>query len=393
MRSAAPPTALAALAALATLVAAAGSPAPARAGDVPDPGEAIAAGIISAQPQLQRCWEKAAADDFRLAGDVVLRVTFGKGGKARKVVVASDTTKDPVLTKCVAALARGWTWGEAVAGQTIEVPLSFVAPAAQYAIAAEDAPARRLARGVEARILVDAQNAAAEKASMALVKLAKKAQVELPRSEVALVWVVAGDGRVTSNGTPTTLARGDAVYLPRGADARFVAGAKGLELLVLYAPGGPEKAWKGRQTTAAAAAASRDPRPSAQIARPGERRTYPIAGGKGQVTILFDRELTGGDASAYVGWVVAQPGVEVPEHVHPGEAELLYFLAGEGIMTVAGEPMAVQPGMAIHVPPGTKHGFKVTSGTAVEAVQFYAPAGPEQRFKGQTAPQPTAPER
>ena len=37
--------------------------------------------------------------------------------------------------------------------------------------------------------------------------------------------------------------------------------------------------------------------------------------------------------------------------------------------------------LAVHVPVGARHSFRVTSATPLEAVQFYTPAGPEQRFR------------
>ena len=36
----------------------------------------------------------------------------------------------------------------------------------------------------------------------------------------------------------------------------------------------------------------------------------------------------------------------------------------------------------MYLPPGVRHAFKTTSQEPVEAVQFYTPSGPEQRFKG-----------
>ena len=72
------------------------------------------------------------------------------------------------------------------------------------------------------------------------------------------------------------------------------------------------------------------------------------------------------------------------EHVHDGSAELLYVVSGTGELVVDGDKYPIQPFTAVYVPPNTKHSF--TAGDSqVDAIQFYTPAGPEQRFRGMAA--------
>jgi len=84
-----------------------------------------------------------------------------------------------------------------------------------------------------------------------------------------------------------------------------------------------------------------------------------------------------------MGILEAYPGVTVPEHKHEISAEMLYVLEGAGEMVVAGKRTAVKTGHMIQVPPGVKHSFSIhkDSDKRFVAVQVYAPAGPEQRFK------------
>jgi len=78
--------------------------------------------------------------------------------------------------------------------------------------------------------------------------------------------------------------------------------------------------------------------------------------------------------------ILALPaGAKVAEHVHAGETELLYVLAGSGTLTVGGVELPVTPTTVVQIPKQTKHAFTATS--AVRAVQIYTPAGPEQQFK------------
>ena len=66
-------------------------------------------------------------------------------------------------------------------------------------------------------------------------------------------------------------------------------------------------------------------------------------------------------------------------HVHDGSDEVLFVLAGRGEMIVGGETIHVGPNDAIHIPAGAPHALKISE--KLSAVQCYAPAGPEQRFK------------
>jgi mannose-6-phosphate isomerase-like protein (cupin superfamily) len=42
----------------------------------------------------------------------------------------------------------------------------------------------------------------------------------------------------------------------------------------------------------------------------------------------------------------------------------------------------VQAGDAVQIPPDLEHSARIVSEEPLKAVQFYTPAGPEQRFKG-----------
>src|SRR5690606_8461875 len=75
------------------------------------------------------------------------------------------------------------------------------------------------------------------------------------------------------------------------------------------------------------------------------------------------------------------------EHVHARETEVVYVLEGTGTMTVNGVALAIEPTSVVQVPPGATHSFTATS--LLRALQIYAPAGPEQRFK-RPAPAPRA---
>ncbi|MFO0693308.1 MAG: cupin domain-containing protein [Polyangiales bacterium] len=102
-------------------------------------------------------------------------------------------------------------------------------------------------------------------------------------------------------------------------------------------------------------------------------------GGALRVSIYFDAGH--GAEWAGLGLLDADPSVDVPEHVHEGSAEVLYFLDGEGTMRLGEREIAIRPGAFAYVPAGVRHGFRPTGARPLRAYQTYAPSGPEQRFR------------
>lgn len=104
------------------------------------------------------------------------------------------------------------------------------------------------------------------------------------------------------------------------------------------------------------------------------------AGGQLRVSILLDGagqgarhgSLTRLEASATAG---------VPLHDHEESAEVIFIEQGEGRMRVGDQHVAVRPGTFVYIPPRTQHSFTPSGNSPLSAVQVYAPAGPEQRFR------------
>jgi quercetin dioxygenase-like cupin family protein len=111
---------------------------------------------------------------------------------------------------------------------------------------------------------------------------------------------------------------------------------------------------------------------------PPAPETHVIAGGKGRVDMLLQTP------GAYAGRLHLDAGTAVPEHAHDGSSEVLFVLAGTGELIVDGQAYPAAAQSALHIPAGSKHSFKATSD--FDAIQFYVPGGPEQRFKGPAKP-------
>jgi mannose-6-phosphate isomerase-like protein (cupin superfamily) len=336
------------------------------------------------------CWAFAAADDFRLRGRVSLRFTFAASATAA-VEVVSDQPGDPRLSECLVQLYQAYVWPRVFEpGQSIVLPFDFQAPDAQYTVAARYVEPARLAEGkLEVAVLIDEKNSGNGAGALSTLILSGGMEVPLHRhSSAEILYVKSGRGLIYGLGGRKKAVRvgpGHGIYIPAGTAHAFVhQGDEPARLVQLYTPAGPEKRFKGGPdvgTTPVSEAEARRPARGHPvpfiIKKPSE---HVIAGGDARVAIYFDQSVTG-DRAASMGVFTARPGARVPPHRHAAESEILLVTRGAGSMTVAGESYPIEPMTAVQVPANIEHSFEVTGEEPVEAIQFYTPAGPEQRFK------------
>ncbi len=103
-----------------------------------------------------------------------------------------------------------------------------------------------------------------------------------------------------------------------------------------------------------------------------------------EVRILLDADAAGAE-HAGLAVLTGASSFAVPEHVHDAAAEILYFEEGRGTMHVGDHDVQVAPGVTVYVAEGTPHSFEPSGAQGMRALQFYAPSGPEQRFRGMAA--------
>ncbi len=62
---------------------------------------------------------------------------------------------------------------------------------------------------------------------------------------------------------------------------------------------------------------------------------------------------------------------EIPTHRHDDGSHVLYIVSGRGTVTIDGKPVALKPGLVVHIPKGIDHSIKVEGGkmTFVDFVQ------------------------
>ncbi|HKE14097.1 MAG TPA: cupin domain-containing protein [Kofleriaceae bacterium] len=376
-----------------------GAPGPTAAGEkrggqeADDASAAAAAAVERAVNQhnaaIHECWAMAAADDFHLEGEVVLAVTVGAGGAADKVQVLRDTTRDQVLVDCLKQLWAAHRWPPDVFGAEDVVqlpPFRFGAPDAQHTVSSRHVPKRPLgadgaAAASVAQVLLHPDNTGNGAAALSLLELAPGMAVPRHRHGSAeLLLVLSGSGVMSGK----RLRAGDGVYIAAGTPHELVNdGSEPVVAVQLYAPAGPERRFLGGSDPGTQPVpASERSRAAVRVASAAKARAYDILGGKGRAQIVFDAASARDDAASLIA-LTLDAGAEVPSHTHDGSSEYLYLIEGSGVMSIDGETTPVAAGDAIQIPSGIEHSFRATGGAAVKAVQFYAPAGPEQRFKAQ----------
>jgi quercetin dioxygenase-like cupin family protein len=83
--------------------------------------------------------------------------------------------------------------------------------------------------------------------------------------------------------------------------------------------------------------------------------------------------------SVYAGRLAGY--ASVAEHAHPGSWEVLCAVDANGTFIVDNVTKTLHSRQVVVIPPGAKHAWQPVAGSHLQAVQFYVPPGPEQRFK------------
>ena len=370
---------------------------------------------------VNRCFEKALADTLDVSGKVELAVDVGEQGKVtRAVPLEESTAKSPVLLACLQESAAGWTLAGVAAGSTVILPLAFEGQMAQFSIKAADAPERGPGAAPEGKgkarpkapkgpppfsvkLLVDEATMRARKASLSLLTIAPANRIAMhkhPGAEV--LYVKKGRARVLGpkGVTPELLPEGSAIYIPAGMPhvIENMVRSADVEILEVFAPPGPERVFRDPkdETGRAAFEVIRDPTKATTpdgaafvVGSTDKAKSVPVGGNKIHARVLLDGSATAGGVALSV--VEFEPGAEIPRHTHAGAAELLYILAGAGDLQIGSEKIAFAADQAIHIPEDQPHAARFTGPDKTVAVQIFAPAGPEQRYKsggGAAAPVP-----
>jgi quercetin dioxygenase-like cupin family protein len=313
---------------------------------------------------LHGCFRRALAEDRNRGGTLFVKVTLGAGDAVRAAGVAKDGLGHKEVAGCILGWVRGWTLRGAAGagagpGSEITIPLTFRPAPRQFAVRLEDAPLVRVSPALEQRRVLSPRNAGAGKAMLTWLRLRGRCQLPAVQADDRVLYVLRGKGRARRPGRRLPLRAGSTLWAPGGAEVELDGE---LEALLVAAP-------------AASAAPLKERR---RRERPVLRRPPRLArvGPRGQVRVwpLLSRRRI------YVGVVRGAAGYVLATHRHAAGAELVYVLEGSAEVTVEGSgKQAVGPGHALYLPAGVEHGLRVVK--PLRALQVYAPAGPERRYK------------
>jgi quercetin dioxygenase-like cupin family protein len=388
--------------------------------------------LVAHGAEVHRCFEKALADSMEVGGKIDLAVDVGEGGKVTKAGPARDEAGSPVLLACLETSAATWSFSGIDPGSTVIVPLAFDQQAAQFTIKAADAPEHGPgapgAKGkpgkkpavspsapppFSVKLLVDEKTMRARQASLSLLTVAPASRIAMHKHPVAeILYVLKGHARILSQpGTPPErLDEGMAMFIPIGAPhvIENMGRQSPVEILDYFVPMGPERVFRDPNDPVGRNAfevihGNGDPGGPASgmaaaikwtVVTAAKVDPITIANGKARVRKLLTPENTG-HTTAYLGLLEADPGCEIPRHLHPQSEEIMYAVSGGGVLTVGAESFPFGPDTAIYVPENSPHMAAFNTPDKTIMIQLYAPAGPEQRFIGPSAkpepPKPAAP--
>jgi len=90
-----------------------------------------------------------------------------------------------------------------------------------------------------------------------------------------------------------------------------------------------------------------------------------MRGGKGSVSIChLEKELLPANGRLFAR-ITIEPGCSIGGHEHVGEAELFYFVSGEGVVTDDGAQVPVKAGDAMTTASGHSHSVENTGKEAL----------------------------
>lgn len=101
-------------------------------------------------------------------------------------------------------------------------------------------------------------------------------------------------------------------------------------------------------------------RDATEIERPG-RVVRPFVGGETGAELLS------------AGVVTFPPRSESIPHTHANEEEVLYVLAGHGALVSDGNPIPLEPGSFVFVPPGVGHFVRVAGDEPMRLFYAFSP--------------------
>ncbi|MGA7743178.1 MAG: cupin domain-containing protein [Polyangia bacterium] len=363
---------------------------------------------------VHRCFERSLADRLDAAGKVEIEVEVGPAGRVAAARLLSHGQAAPsALSACVQKAAMGWTVDGIESGARVVLPFSFQAQMSQFVVKAEDVPERALGAASSAKaglgpkrdapftvkVLADETNMRVQGISLTQLNIGPASRVAMhrhPRSGKVL-YLLKGHARLLgpSGVTPVKLDEGMVAFVPAGYPhvIENMGRQSTAVFLQAFVPPGPERVYRdptdarGRadfEVIRDSATARIPPEGNGNLAvvTASEVVAVPTLGGKGMGRALLDAKTTGREGVT-VNLLEFAHGAELPRHDHGGLTEILYVVAGGGILRVGSEEYPFGSESVLHLPAGQPHTIrfiaversdKAEKPEKIAAVQFLASA-------------------
>jgi quercetin dioxygenase-like cupin family protein len=290
-------------------------------------------------------------------GEMLVQVVVGPDMKASKAAVLKDQSGGGQLGACLTAKIQAWDLKtlSASAGDQVVFPLVFKPQELKAGEKRIVVPMTAQETQGAQRFLIDDQSIGeAPLASMTMMSLAANQTAPVgkdhPHEELAL-YIIDGSFKIGAD----TIKAGDVVWL--GSDTPRPALApldkKPLKLLEIRAHGDGS---------------------GQKIVHADDAKSYPMSGGNAKLM------LDGTGAKLAVDVLALDTGAAVAAHKHATQDEELFILKGTGELSVGKQKLEVAQGDAVRIAANATHAATIAE--PMTAIQIYAPAGPEQRFKG-----------
>jgi quercetin dioxygenase-like cupin family protein len=301
-----------------------------------------------------------ASSNAKVQGEMLVRVVMGEGGKAAKAEVLKDQSNGGPLGACLTGKIANWKIAslQVAVGDQVVFPLVFKPEALNAGEKRVLVPMAAQEQQGSQRFLIDDQSIG-EAPLVSMTRVDLRGNETMPQKdrsadeEELVLFALAGSFKVGND----VVKPYDAVWIGAHTARPAITPLDKKQLVFLEIRAHGKSAGQ-------------------KVIHSEDAKTYALAGGKAAVRLLLD----GTTAALAVDDLQAEPEVTIAAHKHQGADEALYMVGGTSDTTVGKESVHTVAGDALRIPANVMHTMKV--GDKLRAIQVYAPAGPEQRFKG-----------
>jgi len=121
---------------------------------------------------------------------------------------------------------------------------------------------------------------------------------------------------------------------------------------------------------------------SRYVQQPGDGEVIQMHGPiAGTITLLVDPKSLGGETGLCTLIQTLDQGAAVPPHRHDSAEQVLFFLDGEGLVSLSGNDVPAEQGTVVYVPKGMTHAIANIGDGSLSFLETTTPPGFENAFR------------